>query len=75
VKEKLTLTIERSAIAEAKKFAKQNHTSVSQIVEDQFKRLAPGSFTERWYGKFKVPRPEPKDPRLTYLLRKYVHNR
>jgi Family of unknown function (DUF6364) len=75
VKEKLTLTIERSAIAEAKKFAKQNGTSLSRIVEDQFRRLASGSFTERWYGKFKAPRPNPNDPRLTYLLRKYVHNR
>ena len=75
MKEKLTLTIDRSAIVQAKKFAKQNDTSLSQIVEDQFRRLGSGSFTERWYGKFKVPRVDPKDPRLTYLLRKYVHNR
>jgi hypothetical protein len=75
VKKKLTLTIERSAIAQAKKFATRNGTSLSQIVEDQFKRLASGSFTDRWYGKFEAPRPNPKDPRLTYLLRKYVHNR
>jgi len=75
VKQKLTLTIERSAIAEAKKFARRNGTSLSQMVENQFKKLSSGSFTKRWYGTFKVPRPDPKDPRLTYLLRKYVHNR
>jgi hypothetical protein len=75
VKKKLTLTVDRSAIAEARKFARRNGTSLSQMVEDQFRRLASGSFTDRWYGKFKAPRPNPNDPRLTYLLRKYVHNR
>jgi hypothetical protein len=75
VKEKLTLTVERSAIVEAKKFARRNGTSLSQIVEDQFRRLGGESFTDRWYGKFKLPRANPKDPRLTHLLRKYVHSR
>lgn len=75
VKEKLTLTVERDAIARAKKFARRNGTSLSQMVEDQFRRLDGESFAQRWYGKFKVPRADPKDPRLTYLLRKYVHNR
>jgi hypothetical protein len=75
VKEKLTLTVERSAIAEAKKFARRNGTSLSQIVEDQFRKLGRESFAKRWYGKFNVPRADPKDPHLTYLLRKYVHNR
>ena len=80
MKTKLTLTVEKRAIAEAKKFARQHGTSLSQIVEDQFNKLgrssfAEPSFAERWYGKFKVPPANPKDPRLTYLLRKYVHNR
>jgi hypothetical protein len=75
VKEKLTLTVERRAIAEAKKFARRNGTSLSQIVEDQFKRLGRDSFADKWYGKFKMPAANPKDPRLTHLLQKYVHNR
>jgi hypothetical protein len=75
VKEKLTLTVERSAIAQAKKIARRNGTSLSQMVEDQFRKLARGSFTERWYGKFKVPPANRNDPRLMHLLRKYVHNR
>ncbi len=75
MKEKLTLTVERGAIAEAKKFARRNGTSLSHLVEDQFRKLGRQSFTERWYGKFKVPRADPKDPRLMHLLRKYVHNR
>ncbi|MBA3961404.1 MAG: hypothetical protein H0X40_05820 [Chthoniobacterales bacterium] len=75
MKEKLTLTVDRKAIAEAKKFARRNRTSLSQMVEDQFRKLSHDSFADRWYGKFKVPDPDPDDPRLTYLLRKYVHNR
>jgi hypothetical protein len=74
MKEKLTLTVERAAIAHAKKFARRNGTSLSQLVEDQFRSLRPGSFTERWYGKFRTPAADAKDPRLTHLLRKYVQN-
>ncbi len=41
-------------------------------------RLKPAptrSFVEKWRGQFKEPQPDPSDPRLTYLLRKYVRNR
>lgn len=72
MKEKLTLTIERDAIARAKAFAKKEKTSVSQLVERQFNRLGSESFTVKWRGKFKVPQPDPRDPRLNYLLKKYV---
>ena len=75
MKEKLTLTVERGAIVQAKKFARRNGTSLSQIVEDQFRKLGGESFADRWYGKFKVPPANSKDPRLAYLLRKYVHKR
>jgi Family of unknown function (DUF6364) len=75
LKTKLTLTVEKRVIADAKKFAQRHGMSLSQIVEDQFRKLGRASFAERWYGKFKVPPANPKDPRLTYLLRKYVHNR
>jgi Family of unknown function (DUF6364) len=75
VKEKLTLRIDRKAIARAKAFAKREGTSLSQIVENQFNRLGTQSFVEKWRGQFKEPRPDPSDLRLTSLLRKYVHNR
>jgi hypothetical protein len=74
VKAKLTLTVEQDAITRAKKFARRNGTSLSQLVEDQFRKLGHQSFTERWYGKFKMPQANPKDPRLMHLLQKYVHN-
>lgn len=32
-------------------------------------------FTEKWGGKFKLPKPNPSDPRLTYLLERYERNR
>lgn len=33
---KLTLSIEKSVIEKAKEFAKRNHTSLSQMIEDYF---------------------------------------
>lgn len=72
MKEKLTLTIDRAAIARAKAFAKRERTSLSQLVEAQFKQLGTESFVEKWGGKFKEPPPDPSDPRLTYLRKKYL---
>jgi hypothetical protein len=72
MKDKLTLTIDRAAIARAKAFARRERTSLSQIVETQFKRLGTESFVEKWGGKFKEPPPDTSDPRLTYLRRKYL---
>ncbi len=72
MKQKLTLTIDRDAIARAKVFAKREKTSLSQLVEQQFNRLERESFTRKWRGKFKVRAPNPAGPRLNYLLQKYV---
>jgi hypothetical protein len=75
MKTKLTLTVDCDVVAKAKKFARRNGTSLSELVENQFRRLGQESFAKRWYGKFKVPVPEPGDERMKYLLRKYVHDR
>ena len=72
MKEKLTLTVERTAIARAKAFARRQGISLSRMVEDQFKRLGTESFADRWHGKFKEPAADPSDPRLTYLRKKYL---
>jgi hypothetical protein len=69
------MTVERSAVANAQKFARRNGTSLSQIVEEHFRTLGCESFVQRWGGQFKVPQANPKDQRLIYLLRKYVHHR
>lgn len=75
MKTKLTLTIDRAVIAQAKKFARRHHTSLSELVEGQFRKLGEKSFAEKWYGKFDVPIPKESDVRLKYLLKKYVHDR
>ena len=72
MKEKLTLTIDREAIARAKAFARRERTSLSQLVERQFRRLGAESFVEKWCGQFKEPPADPSDPRLTYLRQKYL---
>jgi hypothetical protein len=72
MKVKLTLTIDRDTIVRAKTFAKKENTSISELVERQLDRLGSESFVEKWGGKFKVPDPVPADPRLNYLLTKYV---
>ena len=75
MKETRTRRIDGEVIARAKAFAKRERTSLSQLVEKQFKSLGSESFADKWYGKFKAPAPNAKDPRLTYLLKKYVDNR
>ena len=32
-------------------------------------------FVEKWAGKFKTPKPNPSDPRLNYLIKKYIRPR
>ena len=73
MKTKLTLTVDRAAISRARAFAKKEGRSLSQLVEQHFNQLGEESFAQKWRGKFKVPKPDPKDPRLNYLLKKYVH--
>ncbi len=72
MKDKLTLTVDRAAIQSAKAYAKREGTSLSALVEHQFQQLGSTSFGRKWQGKFKLPKPDPKDPRLNYLLRKYA---
>ena len=70
MKEKLTLSVDRAAALRLKTYTRRNGVSLSQIVEDQFKRLGNESFADRCYGQFKVPAADPNDLRLTYLRKK-----
>ena len=74
MKDKLTLTVERAAIAKAKAHAKREGTSLSKLVEQHFNRFEEESFVDKWRGKFKVPKPDPKDPRMQRLWEKYLKN-
>ena len=72
MKEKLTLTIDGAVIRRAKAFAKKEKTSLSQLVERQFNQLGGESFADKWRGKFPMPKHDPADPRLNYLIDKYI---
>lgn len=79
MKQKLTLTVERTAVLAARRAARRNGTSISAIFERTFATPAtpaPG-FAERWLEKHppvKLPTPAQlaKDDRLAYLFAKYV---
>jgi len=56
MKTKLTLTVEKELINQAKTIAHAQETSVSSLVESFLSNLAlkrKDSFSQRWQGKFK----------------------
>jgi hypothetical protein len=73
MKNKLTVTVERELIPKAKAYAKQHGTSLSEIIEETFKRLSDrqrASFSDRWRGKFTVARKN--EHRFKKLSEKYL---
>jgi hypothetical protein len=79
MKQKLTLTVERSAVQAARRTALRQGTSISAIFEKIFApSVAPSpGFAERWLRKHppaKMPTPTElaKDDRLAHLFAKYV---
>ncbi len=79
MKQKLTLTVERSAVQAARRTARRQGTSISAIFEKTFTTLAtptPG-FAARWLKKHppvKMPTAAQlaADDRLAHLVAKYV---
>ena len=73
MKNKLTVTVEKELIPKAKAYAKLHGISLSEIIEDTFKRL-PGrkgpSFSSKWRGKFTVVRKN--EHRFKKLSEKYL---
>lgn len=58
MKTKLTLTVEKSLIEQAKVAARSQRTSVSSLVETFLGNLCleqQASFSEKWLGAFKEP--------------------
>ena len=60
MKDKLTLTVERSAIARAKAYVKREGTSLSQIVEQLFNGIGEKSFVDKWYRKVSRSKARPE---------------
>ena len=52
---KLTLTIDRSVIEQAKEYAQKKHRSVSRIVEDYLKNIATDHATATSFSTMKSP--------------------
>ena len=72
MKAKLTITIDRELLPEAKRYARSRGQSLSAVIEDALRTLAKPqqqSFSERWAGKFKLA--ERDDERYKYLVKKY----
>lgn len=76
MKTKLTLSVDSSAIAQAKRLAKRRGVSVSALFEQWTTRMAdPGSeapFGQRLRGRWKQAVGESgEDPRFDYLMEKH----
>jgi hypothetical protein len=78
MKQKLTLTVERSAVQAARRAARRQGTSISAIFEKTFAPAAPApGFAERWLKKHppaKMPTAAQlaQDDRLAHLVAKYM---
>lgn len=73
MKNKLTVTVDKDLIPKAKAYARLHGTSLSEIIEETFKRLSGRkgtSFSDRWRGKFTVARKN--DHRFKKLSEKYL---
>ena len=73
MKTKLTLTIEKGLLPKAKRIARRNKVSLSQLVEKslmEFIDTAAVSFTEKWKGRFKESSRD--SDRYRYLAKRYL---
>ena len=73
MKNKLTVTVDKELIPKAKAYAKLHGTSLSEIIEETFKKLPSrkgASFSGRWRGKFAVVRKN--EDRFNKLSEKYL---
>ncbi len=73
MKNKLTVTVDRDLIPKAKAYAKLHGTSLSEIIEETFKKLSGrkgSSFSGKWRGKFTAVRKN--EHRFIKLSEKYL---
>lgn len=75
MKAKLTLTVEREAVAKAKRLARKRGVSVSALFEQWSQTMAEVEgrppLGARLRGRWKVGAEAGDDPRLDYLLEKH----
>lgn len=73
MKAKLTVTVDEELIPEAKRHARAQGMSLSQLIEGSLREVIAGarpSFSLRWRGKFRPA--EGDDPRYRALADKYL---
>ncbi len=74
MKTKLTVTIERELVPEAKRFARGRGISLSQLIEEALREeMAPAAepgFAARWRGRLRPA--DRDDPRYRHLAAKYL---
>ena len=79
MKAKLTLTVNRKSIEDARSFARKKNKSISRLVESYFNSLQEKqSLLEHWAGILDIKEVEKKaakDERLRSLLDKHVYRK
>ena len=74
MKAKLTVTIDRDLLPEAKHFARRRGISLSRLIEEALRdEMAPAerpTFAEQWRGRFRPA--EHDDDRYRHLAEKYL---
>ena len=80
---KLTLSVDEQIIFKAKKYAKQNKKSLSQVIENYLTYLTEedkfdleiSSTVKKWAGSMKIEEIEmdENDPKFNYLVDKYLN--
>ena len=70
---KLTITVDRDLVPRAKRYARERGLSLSRVIENALRELAPEegeAFSARWRGEF-VPA-DRDDERYRQLAKKYL---
>ncbi len=74
MKTKLTVTIDRDLLPQAKRYARERGVSLSELIEGSLRKMSSGddvpSFSARWRGQF-VPA-DHADARYDALAKKYL---
>ena len=73
MKTKLTVTIDEDLLPQAKRYARTQGVSLSQLIESALRVVSSektGSFAQRWRGKFRLSQHD--DERYRRLAKKYL---
>ena len=80
MKKNLTVRIDSDVLGKARTKARKERISLSAVMENALRAFieegkSDGSFVSKWVGRLSVPRRDPTNPRLDYILKKYARAR